>query len=279
MSARFVSHMYWHRKERFLLARDRYPVWTLFAVEAGRFRYEIEGERGIAGPGMLVRCPPQAWFVRETLEPVSFHFFHYEEEALVEEAQSVEEAGGGEEERGSGEADRYADARLACRIVDGERLLTTYRYIHRVCDQEEPVRTSKLEHLLRDLLFLASESDEARTVETAQSSELADESMREAKRWLDAHVVEGAGLAALAEQLGLTPVQLTRRFRAAYDVTPQAYATELKIREAGRLLAGSRLTLHEIAARCGYENGYYLSRVFRQQTGLSPTQYRRRYQL
>jgi len=278
MSIRFVSHMYWQGKERFLLARDRYPIWTLFAVEAGRFRYEIEGERGIVGPGMLVRCPPQAWFAREMLEPVTFHFFHYTEEEEVESPVGEGETGGEEEQRSVG-ADRRPDTRLACRIADEERLLTTYRYIHRVCEQQGAVRASKLEHLLRDLLFLAAESEVESTVDDAESVEGMDEPMREAKRWLDAHAVEGAGLAALAERLGLTPVQLTRRFRTAYGVTPQAYATELRIREAGRLLAGSRLTLHEIAARCGYENGYYLSRVFRQQTGLSPTQYRRRYQL
>ena len=278
MSIRFVSHMYWQGKEQFLLARDRYSVWTLFAVEAGRFRYEIDGERGIVGPGMLVRCPPQTWFERETLESVSFHFFHYEEEEAVERLGGAEGASD-EEEQGSGGEQRRTDTRLACRIADGERLLTTYRYIHRVCEQQESVRASKLEHLLRDLLFLAGESEVESTVDAVESVEGMDEPMREAKSWLDAHAVEGAGLAALAERLGLTPVQLTRRFRTAYGVTPQAYATELRIREAGRLLAGSRLTLHEIAARCGYENGYYLSRVFRQQTGLSPTQYRRRYQL
>ncbi|MFS0724056.1 helix-turn-helix domain-containing protein [Paenibacillus sp. 1P07SE] len=261
MRYRFVSHMYWFRKERFLLERDRYAVWTVFAVESGSFRYEIDGEKGAAGAGDLVICPPQRSFAREVLEPLTFHFFHYQVHR--------------DEER----TDEPLEYPVLCRIQDKGRLFSTYRYIRSVMDREEPERAHKLEHLLCDLMLLAEEGEELGRAEQEAGEHGEDQTMLHARRWLDAHATQGTGIRELAGQLGVTPVQLTRRFRAAHGVNPQDYVTELRIREAGRLLAGTRLPLHEIAGRCGYENGYYLSRVFRNKTGLNPSQYRKQYQV
>ncbi|WP_020618574.1 AraC family transcriptional regulator [Paenibacillus daejeonensis] len=264
MQARYISHMYWHRKEQFLLEQDRYAAWTLFAVESGRFRFKIQEHQGEAGAGDMVVCPPQTLFVREVIEPVSFHFFHYHVEECGAEsvAPDVQGIGAG-----------------MWRILDEGRLSTTFRYIHAVKEREELARAVKLEHLLRDLLFLADEARWAEGVAGMGHVPQADERMEEARRWLDNHALRGSGIRDLATLLELTPVQLTRRFRAAHGINPQDYATELRIREAGRLLSGTRLALHEIAARCGYENGYYLSRVFRKKTGLNPSEYRKRYQV
>ena len=264
MQLRYISHMYWHRKEQFLLEQDRYAAWTLFAVESGRFRFKIQGHQGEAGAGDIVVCPPQTLFVREVIETVSFHFFHYDVE-----------------ERGAGTivSDVPGIGAGLWRILDAGRLDTTFRYIHSAKEREELTRGVKLEHLLRDLLFLADEARQAEGAAGMEHEPQADEQMEEARRWLDQQALRGSGIRDLATLLELTPVQLTRRFRAAHGMNPQDYATELRIREAGRLLSGTRLALHEIAARCGYENGYYLSRVFRKKTGLNPSEYRKRYQV
>lgn len=75
--ARLVSHVYWHRKERFALEQDSYSNWTMFAVEDGRFAYRIGERSGEAGFGDLVICPPGTAFHRRTLSPLSFHFVHF----------------------------------------------------------------------------------------------------------------------------------------------------------------------------------------------------------
>ena len=57
---------------------------------------------------------------------------------------------------------------------------------------------------------------------------------------------------------------------------PQAYVIEAKLERARQLLAESALSISEIAEALGYRDIYFFSRQFRQRTGGSPTDYRRR---
>ncbi|WP_315373425.1 helix-turn-helix transcriptional regulator, partial [Paenibacillus xylanexedens] len=86
-------------------------------------------------------------------------------------------------------------------------------------------------------------------------------------------------LQELAQRLALSPVQLTRRFREAFQETPSGYLKRVRLKKAQNLLADSSLTLNQIAERCGYENGFYLSRVFSKTLGISPSEYRRRHRV
>ncbi|MEI9999307.1 MAG: helix-turn-helix domain-containing protein [Verrucomicrobiota bacterium] len=50
-------------------------------------------------------------------------------------------------------------------------------------------------------------------------------------------------------------------------------------RTAQRLLAETSLPVGEVAAQAGFQDMFYFSRRFKLETGLAPTQYRRRYRL
>lgn len=63
-------------------------------------------------------------------------------------------------------------------------------------------------------------------------------------------------------------------FREALGCSPMAFVRACRIREAQRLLAPAgteRLSVKEVAGRLGFNDPQYFSRVFRQETGLTPT--------
>jgi transcriptional regulator GlxA family with amidase domain len=88
---------------------------------------------------------------------------------------------------------------------------------------------------------------------------------------------EDLSLNVVAHSLGLTAVQLTRRFRIAYKQLPSEYLTGLRLDHAHDLLLNTRMSLAEIAQDCGYRDGFYLSRVFKSAYGLAPAHYRQRH--
>lgn len=106
-----------------------------------------------------------------------------------------------------------------------------------------------------------------------------DAMMDEAASLIADRAAEPLSLLELARELGLSPVQFTRRFRAAFQETPSSYLKSLRLAKARLLLKDSELNLARIAERCGYENGFYLSRVFTNSTGMSPAEYRKRHRL
>jgi len=251
-----ISYTYWLRKEAFLLAEDTYEEWVLFVLEEGSFRYRIgEQAEGRAEPGDIIVCPPRHAFARETIGPVTFHFISF----LA--AASLTPPGG--KVRLSRQA-RLADdcARLRARARERSELSGMIRA-----------------HMMRDLWLMMLEESEAATYRADHASSAADPIMKAVRADLEQRAYEPLQLKEIASRHHLTPVQLTRRFHACFGTKPSAYVTELRLRKAGELLTESNRTVEDIAAACGYESGFYLSRVFAKHMGLSPSRYREKYRI
>ncbi|NBJ92698.1 helix-turn-helix domain-containing protein [Parablautia muri] len=66
-----------------------------------------------------------------------------------------------------------------------------------------------------------------------------------------------------------------RSFKRYMGMTPMQYITSIRINKAKELLKNTNCSIQEISGLVGYENPLYFSRIFRKQTGLSPSQYRK----
>lgn len=79
----------------------------------------------------------------------------------------------------------------------------------------------------------------------------------------------------LSERLGLDYKYLSTLFSETQGRTVEKYFIALKIERVKELLVYEELTLSEIAFRLGYSSVAHLSAQFKQQTGLTPSSYRR----
>jgi LacI family transcriptional regulator len=68
---------------------------------------------------------------------------------------------------------------------------------------------------------------------------------------------------------------LERRFRATLERGLGEEIRRVHLERAKDLLATTALSVAEVAERAGFSSVHYLSRVFRQETGQTPTAYRR----
>jgi AraC-like DNA-binding protein len=82
----------------------------------------------------------------------------------------------------------------------------------------------------------------------------------------------------LARDHGMSASTLRRRWLRVLKIPPARYILNLRIQRARRLLVESSLQVGEIATRIGFEDRLYFSRCFKRATGLTPREYRRRYQ-
>ena len=82
-------------------------------------------------------------------------------------------------------------------------------------------------------------------------------------------------LEAIACRFGFTPSHLIKVFRKHVGQTPIQFLINLRITEAKRLLVGSpELDIKQIGELVGYTDPHYFSRIFKQATGVTPTEYR-----
>jgi AraC family transcriptional regulator len=70
-------------------------------------------------------------------------------------------------------------------------------------------------------------------------------------------------------------VTLARGFRKAYGRSVGAYLRWLRVARAARELAETDAPLAEIALAAGFADQSHFSNVFRRETGLSPSAFRR----
>lgn len=78
----------------------------------------------------------------------------------------------------------------------------------------------------------------------------------------------------IADYCGLNRSYLTRLFKHATGYTPQEYLAQYRINQAKQLLEESSMSIHHIAYCVGYNDAFTFSKLFKRQTGFSPSDYR-----
>ena len=92
--------------------------------------------------------------------------------------------------------------------------------------------------------------------------------------YINDHLDESLDLKTLAEVAALSEFHFHRIFKALKGESIGAHISRLRIEAAARLLRYSALSIEDIAFNIGYEAPAALSKAFKNQYGITPTQYR-----
>ena len=92
--------------------------------------------------------------------------------------------------------------------------------------------------------------------------------------YINNHLDETLDLKTLANEAALSDFHFHRIFKALKGEAIGGYITRLRLEATARLLRYTTLTIEEIAFNIGYETTASLSKAFKKQYGISPTEYR-----
>ncbi|MGF1717433.1 helix-turn-helix domain-containing protein [Photobacterium chitinilyticum] len=79
---------------------------------------------------------------------------------------------------------------------------------------------------------------------------------------------------SIATRFNISPNHLSRLFRQQGHMRLADYITWVRIERAKFMLKKYTFRLHEVATRCGFQDVNYFFRVFKNKTGLTPSEYR-----
>ena len=82
-------------------------------------------------------------------------------------------------------------------------------------------------------------------------------------------------ISRIAESASISESECLRCFRAIIGMPPIQYLKQYRIRQAASQLLETDDTISDIAARCGFQDLSYFARAFREQLGITPSQYRK----
>ena len=119
-------------------------------------------------------------------------------------------------------------------------------------------------------------------IDTANQTALGDayqvEIVERAREFISKHYHQPIKLCDIASAVNLSPNYFHTVFTKNCKQTPRQYLEDFRIGETKKLLLSTRLSLAEIAERCGFETQQYLTAVFKSKTGYSPAQFKRQHQ-
>lgn len=72
----------------------------------------------------------------------------------------------------------------------------------------------------------------------------------------------------------LSKSQLYRKIKSCIGCTPLEFIKQVRIKQASHMLKNSKKSISDIAFQCGFSDASYFSRVFKEWTGISPSEYR-----
>jgi len=99
--------------------------------------------------------------------------------------------------------------------------------------------------------------------------------VHQARCYLLEHSEADVDMIALASELGMSYSRFRSLFKSQTGTAPHQYLLDIRINKAKELLADTRLTVSEIAEQLGFASVYYFSRLFKNRSGMTPTQYRK----
>jgi AraC-like DNA-binding protein len=112
--------------------------------------------------------------------------------------------------------------------------------------------------------------------EIARDSELLSrmskipEKLQDSKRFLESNFTRRITLKQLAEQFKMSVPHFCAEFKKYFEVPPIEYLINLRLDYARYLLLDCNLRVEEIAAKVGYDDQFYFSKLFKKKFGSSP---------
>lgn len=134
-------------------------------------------------------------------------------------------------------------------------------------------KTARCSGLLYTLFIYVSEM--VRDV-TVDNSDILSTKFAPVVNYIYRHTGEDISLTQLEEVMGVTESRLTHLFKRVYNISPMQAVRKLKINYAKNLLKiYPNKRVREIAEECGFSSTEYFVTVFKRETGMSPTEFRK----
>lgn len=84
-------------------------------------------------------------------------------------------------------------------------------------------------------------------------------------------------ISSLASVCNMSECYFRRIFKRVFELSPKEYLKNLRIHQAERLLKETEKSVTEIADESGFTDVYHFSKTFKQQTKMTPSEYKKSY--
>jgi AraC-like DNA-binding protein len=141
-----------------------------------------------------------------------------------------------------------------------------------------PVEASELFYL--DISAFPLKNDQGEMIGVAivyvtRKKLLDREEIVKAKEYIEAHWLEKFSVEEVAKAALMSVAHFERRFRACTGMTPHAYYVKTKVNKIKEALLNHNLNIEQAFSACGLPYHGHYAQLFKRETGLTPSEYRK----
>ena len=92
--------------------------------------------------------------------------------------------------------------------------------------------------------------------------------------YIDQNYASDLSLQSISQALNYSEAYFCKLFKQCFQVNFSAYLNDYRICKARELLGTTDLGVKDVSLACGYADSSYFARVFKRQTGMTPSDYR-----
>ncbi len=144
---------------------------------------------------------------------------------------------------------------------------------NKVCKLLDKIAEKLDKRKVLDALIVKESDDQEKTPENYKNT--ADKMIDEIDRYLQSNLNEDHSLVVVCRKFAVSQPYLSKMIKKAKNCTYNEYLISLKIAEAKQLLRNRPdLLIADIAEATGFSDQFYFSRVFKNITGKTPSEFR-----
>jgi AraC-like DNA-binding protein len=145
-----------------------------------------------------------------------------------------------------------------------------FRKLYKQWLYKQPAHKLKCKSILYDILVLIFQNQASVYVPTVKN-----EKIKTAISYMENNFAdESLDILKLAKMSNMSEVHFRRLFNEIYHIPPSKYLRILRISRAKDLLKCGRYSVTSVAEMVGFANVYYFSKTFKDETGISPSEYK-----
>jgi AraC-like DNA-binding protein len=165
-----------------------------------------------------------------------------------------------------------SDAQRECMIITAPNPAHAENLFLKLWNQYRIPRASSNAEMLSILYSIYAIIINARHADYIQPQQR--NKIQELKEYIDLNYSDpNLSVSSLSEMAGMSEVYFRKLFGKKYGQTPSKYILSTRLRKARELMKYQFITLADIAEQCGFSSQQYFCRIFKENLGITPTEY------
>ncbi|MBQ8039586.1 MAG: helix-turn-helix transcriptional regulator [Lachnospiraceae bacterium] len=181
---------------------------------------------------------------------------------------------------------KYVMPILNCRQMDvlifnpihanHRKIITAVRQAYDMADLQQEGYEVFVRNLLSEAWFLIFQEAQEQLQEKKNIRNCGEERLKTMMTYIHSHYHEKLSLKDIAVNANVSEREVLRAFRKWLQITPFQYLKEVRIRMACRFLKETSRQITDIAYECGFGSVSYFGKVFHEEMGMAPLEYRKK---